>query len=297
MRAEQPSVTAALIAEATIYVARDPRLGYLVPDGAAAWSVRCLRAVSARRLGVTRALSHPLLRWVPAMAERATVPGLLLHFILRKRWIEDAVRDRLAAGCAQVVVVGAGFDTLAVRLGAAFRHVAFLEIDHPATQAAKRLALSDGAAPGNVHLVAADLGQVDLGDALVGAATFRRDAPSVFVVEGMLMYLDDARVGAVFAALRTLQEGSGVVIFTVMEPTADGAARFHNATPLVRRLLAAWNEPFRSTLPRAAIGPFLARSGLVLRALADSDGLRARYVPDDAAPPLARGELVVMAER
>ena len=297
MRVEQPSVTAALIAAATIYVARDPRLGHLVPDGAAAWSARCLRAVSARRLAVTAALAHPVLRWMPALAERATVPGLLLHFVLRKRWIEDAVRDRLVAGCAQVIAVGAGFDTLAVRLAATFPHVTFFEIDHPATQAAKRLALSGGAAPSNVHLVPADLGHVDLADALARTPVFRRHVPSVFVIEGILMYLDADRVDAVFAALRTLQEGSGVVIFTVMERAGDGAARFHNATPLVRRLLAAWNEPFRSTLPRAAIAPFVARSGLVLRALADTDALRARYLPGDAARRLARGELVVVAER
>jgi methyltransferase (TIGR00027 family) len=297
VRADRPSATAALIAAATIYVARDPRLAHLVPDGAAAWCARCLGALSARRLAVTRALSHPLLRWAPRLAERATVPGLLLHFILRKRCIEDAVRASIAGGGEQVVVVGAGFDTLGARLGAEFPGVRFIEIDHPATQTAKRLALSRVAAPDNLHLVSADLARVDLAQALAGVPAYRPDASSVFILEGLLMYLTGAEVGAVFAALAMLQPTSGSVILTVMEPAPDGDARFHNATPLVRRLLAAWNEPFTSTLRRADAGAFLARSGLRLQEMADSDDLRARYLTPGSRLPLAQGELAIIARR
>jgi methyltransferase (TIGR00027 family) len=297
VRADRPSATAALVAAATIYVAGDERLAPLVPEGAAAWCARCLRARSAGRLAATRALSHPVLRWVPRLAERATVPGLLLHFVLRKRWIEDEVRGRLAQGCEQVVVVGAGFDTLGARLGAAFPRARFVEIDHPATQAIKRRALADGPAPDNLHLAAADLARVELAGALRSVGAYRRDAPTVFVLEGLLMYLTDAATAGVFAALGALQEAPGAVIFTVMEPAPDGGARFHNATPLVRRLLAAWSEPFTSTVARADAGALLARAGLRLHALADCDDLRARYLPASPGLPLARGELVAVAMR
>jgi O-methyltransferase involved in polyketide biosynthesis len=118
----------------------------------------------------------------------------------------------------------------------------------------------------------------------------------VFVLEGLLMYLDDAAVDRVFSAVRTLQPSSGAVVLTVMERAPDGAARFHNATPLVKRLLAAWNEPFRSTLPRSELVPFLSRAGLRLLAVADSDDLHARYLARQRAPT-ARGEVVVAATR
>jgi methyltransferase (TIGR00027 family) len=226
-----------------------------------------------------------------------TVPGLLLHFVLRKRFIEHAVREQLAAGCEQVVVVGAGFDTLAVRLGTIFSGARFIEIDHPATQAVKHAALARGGAPANVDLLAADLARVELADVLAAASAFRPDAPSVFVIEGLLMYLREPEVARVFVSLRRLQPGAGAVVFTVMEPAPDGAARFHNATPLVGRLLGAWNEPFRSRLPRGDVGRFLARAGLQLRTLADSDDLRARYLSRHPAPALARGEIVVVATR
>ena len=54
--------------------------------------------------------------------------------MLRKRLIEEVVRASLTEGVEQVVIIGAGFDTLALRLCAGFPRTNFIEIDHPATQ-------------------------------------------------------------------------------------------------------------------------------------------------------------------
>jgi methyltransferase (TIGR00027 family) len=242
-------------------------------------------------------ISHPSLRWAARLSERATVPGLLLHFMLRKRWIEEAVRAALAEGCDQVVVVGAGFDTLALRLSHEFPRASFIEIDHPATQAPKRLAAERGGAAGNTHFIAADLSRVRLQDALAGGA-YRPGARSAFVIEGLLMYLTDVEVSGVFAALRELQPGGGCVVFTVMEPAPDGRSAFHNATPLVKRLLSRWSEPFRSALPRDDAARFLERFGFRLRALAVAETLRERYLARSGRQnlALARGEMIVLAE-
>jgi len=286
VRADRPSTTARLIAAATVFLSRDPRYRDLVPPGAAEL---CARFVSVE--GVSRA---PL-SWAVWLAERATIPGLMLHFMLRKRFIEDSVRASLAAGCEQVVVVGAGFDTLAARLAAEFPQARFIEIDHPATQAAKRLAID---ARGNLDFIAANLVEEGLQDALAGA--YRRDAPSVFVIEGLLMYLTDAQIAALFAAIAELQRAPGTLVFTVMEPASDGRPRFHNATALVTRLLSLWSEPFRSAMRREAAARLAEQfPGLRLRDLADSEALRSRYLAPSGrqALPLAEGEMVLVAER
>src|SRR6266850_2654189 len=186
MREDRPSSTATLIAAATVFLARDARVSDLVPSGAAAWCALCLEALSS--LKTVETLSRPALRWAARLAERATVPGLLLHFMLRKRWIEEAVRAALAEGCEQVVVMGAGFDTLALRLSREFPRASFIEIDHPATQKYKRRAAERAGAAANLHFIAADLARVRLQDALSGGA-YRAAARSVFIIEGLLMYL------------------------------------------------------------------------------------------------------------
>ena len=268
MEHDRPSATATLIAAATVFLASDPRFAHLVPQRAAEVCARCL---SPRRLAAVRTLSHPLVRWAAWLAERATVPGLLVHFMRRKRWIEAAVRAALASGCGQVVIIGAGFDTLAARLAPEFPRTRFIEVDHPATQAAKRRAVQCE----NLRFVAADLARTRLPDALASTG-YRANASSVFVIEGLLMYLSDAEVAALFAALGELQRARGDVVFTVME-----GADFHNATALVRRLLARWSEPFKSALRRDDVPAFLAPFGLELRSL--------------ETPPL--GEMLVHATR
>ena len=276
MRADRPSSTATLIAAATVLLARDPQLGHLVPAGAAEICAHCLKGLW---------LVAPRLRWLAWAGERATIPGLMLHFMLRKRWIEDAVRGALARGCRQVVVLGAGFDTLAARLAAQFPAVRFIEIDHPATQAVKRGAVQRQ----NLHFIAADLARTSLRDALA-ASPYDRNSRSVFVIEGLLMYLTPEEMAALFAAIGEMQPNGGEVMFTVMEPRRDGRLAFHNATWLERALLALWKEPFKSAVSREALPGALALWGLSLRHAADLAAEHPNLV-------LARGEIVVHAAR
>jgi len=117
----------------------------------------------------------------------------------------------------------------------------FIEVDHPATQAVKRLAIDERR---NLDFIAANLAEERLQDALAGGA-YRRDAPSVFVIEGLLMYLTDAQIAVLFAAIAELQRAPGTLVFTMMAPACDGRPRFHNATPLVTGLLSLWSEPLQ----------------------------------------------------
>ena len=267
MRADRPSSTAALIAAATVLLDRDPRYRHLVPAGAAAICARCL---------IDFWPTAAKLPWLARAAERATIPGLMLHFMLRKRWIEEAVRGALARGCQRVVVLGAGYDTLAARLAPQFPAVRFIEIDHPATQAVKRAAIERP----NLQFIAADLARTPLQQALPPGG-----GASVFVLEGLLMYLTPGEQDALFAALPAAE-----VVFTVMEAKADGRIAFHNATWLERALLALWKEPFKSAVSRDALPAVLGGWGLRLRAMAD-------LAADHPELPLARGEIVVHAVR
>lgn len=241
-----------------------------------------------------RFVSRPAWRWLPRLAQRLAGPGLPLHFIVRKRFIEDNVRAALAAGTTQVVVLGAGFDTLACRLHTAHPAVSFFEIDHPATQSIKREAL--GRCDANLRFVPADFTHQTLQQALARCPGFRRDLPTVFVIEGVLMYLTAAEVDVLFAALPHSPRER--VIFSVMETMPDGRSGFHNATFFTDRVLRLWREPFRSSFARSAIQPFVARHGYALTLVADEAFLRARCLPESLrhATASARGELVCVAD-
>lgn len=77
--------------------------------------------------------------------------------VVRTRMIDDLVRESIRTGARQLVLLGAGFDSRAYRLKEAMSVSAF-EVDHPATQTAKRerLQAGTGLLPENVRFVAVD---------------------------------------------------------------------------------------------------------------------------------------------
>jgi methyltransferase (TIGR00027 family) len=294
MKDDRPSSTALLIAASTVYLKRDPAIAPLIPDAMAAVCEAFLARASPRVAACVKFVSRPGCRWLPRLAQYLAGPGLPLHFIVRKCFIEDNVRAALAEGTTQVVVLGAGFDTLAWRLHTSHPAVLFFEIDHPSTQRIKCDALQRCDA--NLRFVPADFTRQTLQQVLAQCPGFRHDLPTIFVIEGVLMYLTAAEVDALFAALPHAARVR--VIFSVMETLPDGRSGFHNATFLTGRVLRLWREPFRSSFSRPAIQSFLARHGYALTTVADEAFLRARCLPEPLrhATALARGELVCVAD-
>jgi methyltransferase (TIGR00027 family) len=101
--------------------------------------------------------------------------------------------DRLSV--RQIVVLGAGYDTRAARLPRA--GVTVFEVDHPATQAAKRerLARLSGYPVDAARYAACDFERDDLVERL-GAAGLRLDEPALVIWEGVVPYLTEAAVRA-----------------------------------------------------------------------------------------------------
>ncbi|HYM48888.1 MAG TPA: class I SAM-dependent methyltransferase, partial [Burkholderiaceae bacterium] len=108
-----------------IYLARDWHLGHLVPAGAADLYARFLYSHSPREVHRLTRTQSPSFRQVLSALEYLTVPGMALHYAVRKLAIEDFVRAGIKAGKQQVVVLAAGFDTLAQRLHQEFSQVRF----------------------------------------------------------------------------------------------------------------------------------------------------------------------------
>ena len=118
----------------------------------------------------------------------ARVPGLLASLASRTRFFDGQVLAAIASGVSQVVILGAGYDDRALRFSSP--GVRFFEVDHPATQGDKaaRLAALRTAAAVPV-LAAADFGRDDVA-AVLAASGHEAGRPSLFLCEGLLVYLD-----------------------------------------------------------------------------------------------------------
>ena len=107
---------------------------------------------------------------------------------LRTAAIDTAVRDAIANGAKQLVILGAGYDGRAWRMSE-LAGVKVFEVDHPATQRDKRARLSELPSPiGIINFVPIDFEQESLDAALVRAG-HDRESPTCWIWEGVVMYL------------------------------------------------------------------------------------------------------------
>lgn len=301
---DRPSATAYLIADSTVFVSRDRRVGRLVPARAAELSAEFAATRPRLARGLFAAVAAGRLRPLGSMLERLALPGIQLHYALRKRLIEEVARRALAEGFGQVVVLGAGFDTLALRLHEDFPSALFVEADRHDTQSVKRRVVEGRRlARENLRFVALDLAGAGLCGARAGAggllvgAGFDAASRALFVAEGVLMYLDPRAVTRLFDSVRGSAAAGSLFVFTFMETGRDGRPAFRGESGLAAAWLRARGEPFRWGLSPASAPDFLAGRGFRLRAIFGAESLRRLYLEDEPERlPLAEGEHVCVAE-
>lgn len=226
---------------------------------------------------------------------RQMAEGAGLFTLLRKLYVEDAAAAALAGGTRQLVVLGAGYDPLALRLCRAHADLRAFEVDHPATQGVKRRVLeARGAQPPNLALLPVDLA-AEAADGALAAAGHDPRRPTFLVCEGTLMYLAPPEADAAFALAARLAAPGSRLAFTWVDPQVLDAGG--DAASLAR-VLESTGEPLRSGRRPEAIGAFLAGHGFRLEALGDAAALRARYLePHGIARPLSPLEYAALAAR
>ena len=131
---------------------------------------------------------------------------------LRTVAIDTAVRDAIAGGATQLVILGAGYDGRAWRLPE-LAGVKVFEVDHPATQGDKRARVTQlPPAVGIVTFVPVDFEREALDDALERAG-HDRSSPTWWIWEGVVMYLTHDAMRATLADVgRRSAPGSTLIV-------------------------------------------------------------------------------------
>ena len=117
-----------------------------------------------------------------------------------------------------MLVVGAGFDTLCLRLAPQHPHVQFFEVDHPATSAAKARGIALEGQPTNMIQIAADLGERPLSKVLSEEGRWETSLPSALVAEGLFQYLTDEQVRELLVEAAACTSLGSPFVFTHANP-------------------------------------------------------------------------------
>ncbi len=178
-------------------------------------------------------------------------PGTFEGVGKRKIFMNEQVFAAIEAGAKQVLVLGAGFDTLCLRLAPQFPHVEFFEVDHPATSAAKAKGVAQEGEPENMTLLAADLNETPLSLLMKQAGRWDTSAQSVVVAEGLFIYLKEEVVLQLFREVAACTGPGTRVAFS--HGVSIKKYRFANA--MLRLIGEPWLSSCRSADLPGYIGP------------------------------------------
>ena len=194
----------------------------------------------------------------------------------RSRIAEDALSGAVERGIQQIVILGAGLDTFALRSPHGARQIRIYEVDHPATQAWKRQRLTEAqlALPPSLALVPVDFERDDLGKMLVGAG-FQPTSPAFFTWLGVVPYLTQDAIGRTLDYMASIQNSE--VVFDYMEPpqafSEEARALIAKRTEQLEKI----NERWASRFEPAGIGAILRSHGLSDIEDIDFQEIRARF--------------------
>lgn len=220
---EKPSSNAIIVAKAVAFVLSQPETRHLMPPETLALQLEMLKPV-AKASALKRLLRQGWFRESVKKFEDRVFPGLSLHFVLRKRIIEKWAREAIDKGADQLVVLGAGFDTLAARIAAEFPQVNCVEVDRLATQLRKRSANINY--PRNLNFVACDLRETPLQTALLHTPAYHRHRTTFFVAEGVMKYLTAEAVDAIFSFVADDCGPNSRIAFTFLGTGMDGKPQY-----------------------------------------------------------------------
>lgn len=198
--------------------------------------------------------------------------------VLRTRYAEDALAIAVQLGVLQYVIVGAGFDSFALRQPAFARRVSVFEIDHPATQELKRRRLHECGVPlpATLHLVAADLSLESIPEALARSA-FRATDPAFFALLGVTQYLTREANLATLSGIAACSASGSQLVFTYVDQRELGAEQASDGSGRLQVAFAAAREPWISGFDPSVLPEDLATIGFTLLEDLDGVAIKDRY--------------------
>lgn len=187
--------------------------------------------------------------------------ALRAHVVLRSRFCEEQLAEAVKRGVRRYLILGAGFDTFALRQPRWARALEIVEIDHPATQAEKRsrMARAGLETPANLRFIPIDFQRERLLEGLE-RNLIRTDSPTFFSWLGVTMYLDGETIDTTLRSMAAFPSGSGVALSFMhpLEPGHDGERQ-----ALARRV-AENSEPFVSFFTPPDIEAVVRQAGFDL---------------------------------
>jgi len=249
---DQPSDSAAGVALWRAIAAGDPRDEIRGPDTLA----HLFLTEDFRKLANDRASCEWMMK---------KVPGSYEYFIARTAWLDSVVRENLDRNVPQMVFLGAGYDTRAIRFRERIRDTRIFEVDSAPTQGRKLRLLEQGniASPPQVIYVSLNLLRDSLAAVLTRAGYDPR-ALTLFIWEGVIYYLPPAAVDQTLDFVRKNSAAGSTLCFDYLIHAPDMQSR-HGVKESQEAMKKSYRaEPIEFRIDEGNIQSFLSERGFTM---------------------------------
>lgn len=209
------------------------------------------------------------------------IPGALSSGIARTKYIDDLLQSTVANGVKQVIILGAGFDTRALRLDF-LESIPVIEIDHPNTSNFKTETYKSriGNLPKNIKFYQIDFNKQSLED-LAQQYNFDFTKPTTIIWEGVTNYLTEDAIKNTFGFIAKFTTNSYVIFTYIHKKILENPSSFLGGEKLLDgldRLEEKWTFGFQPEELSNYLKPF---GMLVLQDMGATE-YRTKYLPNRA---------------
>jgi methyltransferase (TIGR00027 family) len=204
--------------------------------------------------------------------------GIYEYVIARTNYIDSVFIEVLEKGFGQIVIFGAGFDSRAQRFDHLNRSTRIFELDAPMTQEEKLEAFQKKniMIPENLTFIPINFNKERLPEKLTEAG-FEEGRKSLFLLEGVTMYLSHAAIENTFGHIRDISGRGSLVVFDyIYAGVLRREHRYYGERNIVRTVGKA-GEGWSFALEEGEIEDFLGTYGFSIKDHSSAQELEKRY--------------------
>ena len=215
--------------------------------------------------------------------------GIYEYVIARTKYIDNIFKESIENGMEQILIFGAGFDSRALRFAKKNIIIKIFELDSLPTQTAKlkQFRKKDISIPKNTIFIPMDF-HVDSVSEKLESNGFKRNKTTLFIMEGIIMYLDKEAVDELFKLIYKLAVPESRVIFDYIHASVLRRENIYYGEKDIYEKVNSLREPWLSGIEKGEIEAFLKNYNFNLIQNLNSEDLEKMFFGDEHGNIMAK---------
>ena len=208
--------------------------------------------------------------------------GIYEYVIARTKYIDNIFKESIENGIEQILLFGAGFDTRAIRFAGKNIKTKIFELDTLYTQTAKinQFKKRGISIPENTILISIDF-NVDSVSEKLESNGFKRNKTTLFIMEGIIQYLNKEAVDELFKLLYELAEPESKVVFDYIYASVLRKENIYYGEKDIYKKVNSVQEPWLFGIEKGGMEAFVKNYNFSLIQNLDSEDLEKMFFRDE----------------